>query len=343
MRLVLANRSGPDPPCYAMRTATRIVALLGFTPLLMLLTPQIRGQQLIFDTPDSARSLLTTRDAFVERLSPFDRAARMKTNGVVTEAQFLDFVGASVLDWRPAERERLEAAFELIRPGLNRLGPPLPRTLRLIKTSGREEGNAPYTRGDAIVLPDKTVSRPGANLGGILAHELFHVVSRANPALRDRLYSVIGFEPCGEVLHPLNLRGRRITNPDAPINAHAIAVEVGGDKVLAVPILYSSAASYDAAKGGEFFSYLQVELLLIRRTADGGHRVLEDANGPRLFPIERVTGYHEQIGRNTGYIIHPEEVLADNFALLINAGSRAKSPELLEKLRRVFAAEKRVP
>ncbi len=326
-----------------MPTAARILGFLRSTPLLMILCARVLGQQLIFDTPESARPLLTARDAFVARLSPFDRAARMKTNGIVTETQFLEYVGASVLEWGPAERKRIEAAYELIRPGLKRLGAPLPETVRLIKTSGREEGRAPYTRGNAIVLPESTVERPGANLGAILSHELFHILSRANPALRDRLYAVIGFEPCGEVIHPVALLDRRITNPDAPINAHAIAVEVGGEKLHAVPVLYSSAANYDVGRGGEFFTYLTLELLLVKRTAEGGHLVLEDASGPRLVPIEKVTGYHEQIGSNTGYIIHPEEVVADNFVLLVNGGRTAKSPDVLDRLRRVFEAAKSEP
>lgn len=198
-----------------MRALSRLPFLLRSPALLMLLCSQVLGQQLIFDTHASGRALLTTRDAFVERLSPFDRAARMKTNGIVTEAHFLEFVGASVREWTPAERQRIEAAYELIRPGLKRLGAPLPATVRLIKTSGREEGGAPYTRSNAIVLPESTFSRPGSNLGGILTHELFHILSRANPVLRDQLYAVIGFEPCGEVTHPVRLRNRRLTNPDA--------------------------------------------------------------------------------------------------------------------------------
>jgi hypothetical protein len=66
----------------------------------------------------------------------------------------------------------------------------------------------------------------------MLAHEVFHLLSRSNPALRDRLYAAIGFEPCGEVRHPATLAERRITNPDAPINAHAIEVSLDGERVV---------------------------------------------------------------------------------------------------------------
>jgi hypothetical protein len=303
---------------------------------LLLLAGRLLGQELVFDTPSAARELLGKRDPFIERLSPFDRAARMKTNGPVDEATFLRFVADSVVEWKPGEQDRIRSAFDQIRDGLQRTGVPLPSVIHFIQTTGREEGNAPYTRGNAIIVPSGTVRRPAAQLTGMLAHEVFHILSRSNPALRDRLYAAIGFEPCGEVRHPAILADRRITNPDAPINAHAIEVSLDGERVHGVPILFSTSPTYDAERGGEFFAYLKFELLLVERTPNGGHRVLTDATGPRMVPIEKVTGFHEKIGRNTGYILHPEEVLADNFALIVQGITTAKSPEILDRIRGVL-------
>jgi hypothetical protein len=304
---------------------------------LFLLATRLLGQELVFDTPAAARELLGKRDPFIERLSPFDRSARLKTNGPVDEATFLRFVADSVVEWKPAEIERIRAGFDQIREGLRKTGAPLPPEIHFIQTTGREEGDAQYTRGNAIILPSSSVRRASAQLPRILAHEVFHVLSRSNPALRDRLYAAIGFEPCGEVRHPAALADRRITNPDAPINAHAIGISVDGERVHGVPILFSTSPTYDAERGGEFFAYLKFELLLVERTPDGGHRVLTDASGPRLVPIEKVMGFHEKIGRNTGYILHPEEVLADNFALLVQGVSDVKSPEILERIRAAMA------
>jgi hypothetical protein len=303
---------------------------------LLLLVGRLLGQELVFDTPSAARELLGKRDPFIERLSPFDRAARMKTNGPVDEATFLRFVTDSVVEWNSAEQDRIRSAFDQIREGLLKTGVPLPSVVHFIQTTGREEGNAPYTRGNAIIVPSGTVRRPAAQLTGMLAHEVFHLLSRSNPALRDRLYAAIGFEPCGEVRHPATLAERRITNPDAPINAHAIEVSLDGERVHGVPILFSTSPTYDAERGGEFFAYLKFELLLVERTPDGGHRVLTDATGPRMVPIEKVAGFHEKIGRNTGYILHPEEVLADNFALIVQGITTAKSPEILDRIRGVL-------
>jgi len=42
-----------------------------------------------FASVETARSVLTNRDEFISALSPFDRAARLKTGRVVEEAEFL--------------------------------------------------------------------------------------------------------------------------------------------------------------------------------------------------------------------------------------------------------------
>jgi hypothetical protein len=42
------------------------------------------------------------------------------------------------------------------------------------------------------------------------------------------------------------------------------------------------------------------------------------------------------IGRNTGHIIHPGGILADNFALMVT-GASVETPEVLRRLREVFA------
>jgi hypothetical protein len=160
-----------------------------------------------------------------------------------------------------------------------------------------------------------------------IAHELFHILSRGNPALREKLYESIGFTKCGEVEFPSDLQSRKITNPDAPRNDHAIQLGVGGEEVRAVPILFSNAAKYDVNRGGEFFNYLQMSFLQVPRMS---------SEQPVLAAPEEVSGFFEQIGRNTKYVIHPEEILADNFALLILDEHNVPSPEILEKMRRIL-------
>ena len=44
-----------------------------------------------------------------------------------------------------------------------------------------------------------------------------------------------------------------------------------------------------------------------------------------------------QIGRNTRYIIHPEEILADNFVLLVRGERKVRTPRIIDDLQRVLA------
>lgn len=287
-----------------------------------------------FASVDEGRALLTRKDDFIARLSPFDRSARMKVARAVSEREFLDFVGKNVAAWTPSEAGAVEAAIKKIRPRLAEFALPLPPTIQFIKTTGVEEGGAAYTRADAIVLPQNEFAKKDADLARLICHELFHVLTRENPALRDKLYNVIGFMKCDEVPFPPSLKARKITNPGAPRNDHFIALKVDGEECLAVPILFSSADSYDPKRGGEFFEYLEFEFLIIARSVSP-HQLeprMENAE-PQFLPMKKVSGFFEQVGKNTNYIIHPEEILAENFALLVLGEQNVPSPEILRKLK----------
>jgi hypothetical protein len=97
--------------------------------------------------------------------------------------------------------------------------------------------------------------------------------------------------------------------------------------VRAVPILFSKAAKYDVNSDGEFFNYLQLRFVQVPGMATAQ---------PVLAAPEEISGFFEQVGRNTNYFIHPEEILADNFALLILDEHNVPSPEILEKMRRIL-------
>lgn len=106
-----------------------------------------------FATPVEARTALTTHDDFVTALSPFDRAARLKTRRVISEQAFLAYVGTSVLPWTTAaEKKRVQDAITHIQARFKELDIRFPE-IHFIKTNGKEEGGAAYTRGNVIVLP----------------------------------------------------------------------------------------------------------------------------------------------------------------------------------------------
>ena len=104
-----------------------------------------------------------------------------------------------------------------------------------------------------------------------------------------------------------------------------------------VPILFSTADVYNVERGGEFFEYLNFQFLVAEKTSKPTHPKTQYENSmPKLVEPRDVSGFFEQVGRNTQYIIHPEEILADNFALLILNGENVPSPQILQKTMEVL-------
>jgi hypothetical protein len=212
----------------------------------------------------------------------------------------------------------------------------------MIKTTGAEEGNAAYTRGTAVIIPREELAKAQKNLASMICHELFHILSRQSAELREELYGIIGFTPCDDLEFPKELATRKITNPDAPRNNHFIRLEIEGKKCPAIPVLLSREETYDEARGGEFFEYLDFKFLLVElKSGSKRPEPIYENSAPRLAGPEDVSGFLEQVGKNTQYLIHPEEILADNFALLVLGKKEVQSPEILQKMKAVLTAKRK--
>jgi len=284
---------------------------------------------------EQARALLGVEDDFIKGLSPFDRSARMKTDREVAPEQFLKFVAASALDWKPEEQRAVEAAIKAIAPTVAKLNLKFPKSVLMVKTTGKEEGRASYTRRNAIILPQNFLSSGRGGLEHTVAHELFHILTRNCPELRDVLYATIGFLPCNEIELPGELKARKITNPDAPRNDHYIRVSSDGKQVSVVPILYSAQPKYDVKRGGEFLEYMLARLLVVEKQQDEWRPVRRNGQATCLEETQ-VSQFLEQVGKNTEFTYHPEEILADNFALIVTGRKNLPSAEVAAKLDRLL-------
>lgn len=285
-----------------------------------------------FLSKDAASEYLSGSDEFISSLSMFDMSARMKTDQVINKEKFLIFVADSTLDWSEYEKTKVTKAYSDIKTELLKRNILLPSDISIILTNGKEEGNAAYTRGNAIILQRDKLSTK-TELQRIIAHEMFHIYTRNNHSIKNNLYEIIGFHPVDEFIFPRALSHRKITNPDAPLNNYAIKVEHNDEKLWVAPILFSATNAYIPTKGGEFFDYLQFKLLVL---ADGNENKLYNPDRPRILDLSQVTGYFEQVGKNTNYIIHPEEILADNFALIMSGRINVQSPEIIEGIEHVI-------
>ncbi len=298
--------------------------------------PIAEGTVVRFADVAEGAAALRVRDDYIQQLSPFDLQVRTRTPQPVSEEQFVTFLAQHVLPW--TERD-IAALRPLVEDLARKIAPwklPLPGVILLVKTTGGEEGAAAYCRGPAIILPRNMIEGSQTRLASIFPHELFHVLSNQNPDLRQALYATIGFEPCNEVPLPTPLAALKITNPDAPRNNHYITVTQEGRTMELMPVLIAK-SPFNPTSGGNLFSYLQFRLMELENV--DGRRQARIVNGqPVLHDPDAVPDYHEQIGRNTKYIIHPEEVLADNFVYLINGRQELASPRVVAGMAEVFKA-----
>jgi hypothetical protein len=295
----------------------------------------IAGTRVRFADVEAGRALLTADDEWMRATSGFQRRAVMGSAAPVTLDAFKRWNGDAVRPWSAERRTRWRDALERLAPSFAALRIPLPAEVLLITTNGQESAQAAYTRAHGVVLPELAVT-PGYSDSMLMAHELWHVASRHAPALATRLYAEIGFEAIAELAFPQAWAGMRIANPDAPSNRHAMRVQIDQRSAWVTPVLVAARTTLQA--GETFFNVMQPRLLEVEPGRDGGlsQAVLRDGQ-PLWHTLDGPHDYLRRLGGNTGYVIHHEEAMADNVALLAT-GLRARNPELLARIKAAFEA-----
>ena len=284
---------------------------------------------IVFPDDEKAQSLLQKEDDFTKSWSSFDVQSRLG-DSEGTKAELLALIPKEVLTWREKEKTRIKDIAAEIDAKAKELGWDLrlPDTIYIVKTSGNEEGGAEgYTRSNYIVLKEEAVRGKEKALEHLLSHELFHIISRANPKLRAELYALIGFNIMTPIKYPEEIADLRITNPDATQTDTYISLKLDGKEQDAMMVLYAK----DEYSGGSFFEYLQIGFLAL----DENQQVLMEDGAAKIYGLREAKGFFEQIGRNTQYIIHPEEILAENFSMAL-WGNKAPSPKIIAEIQRIM-------
>lgn len=274
----------------------------------------------------TAAQFTGTADSYSGSFSKFDMEGRMQQKGNFTEQDYLTLAAKEVRNWENDEQDELTSAFTAIETFIkdNNITFHLPDTIMVIKTHGQEEfGAAGYTRGNAIIL---NAEAQGVGTG-LVAHELFHVFSRHNTNTRDKIYSVFGFKKCNPISVTTTLDSLNITNPDCPVIEHYITVD-GEDMVL---ILYSK-KPYNG--GNVFEKYVAVSLLAIEEK-HGQMQPKVRQYKPVIYEFQDKMEIFQQVGFNTPYLLHPEEISAEHFTYLIT-GEQVRQPEYVEQMKKVL-------
>ena len=291
----------------------------------------------VFASVPEAQAVLGARDDYVRATTPLERSAKLKVADPVDEERFVRFMRDKGLEWTDEQRRTLTPLVERLANFLAGMKWELPGRVLLIQSHGGLEDDAAHTRDNAIILPASFYARGPGLLVRVLAHETFHVLTRKNGGLKERLYRAIGFQRCATVVIPPAIARLAITNPDAVESRHTISVRYQGKPVAALPYIRFASTAIDTRQG--FMNQIEVAWLLVDRRGDEC-RARDGAQAGGVAPQE-LEGLFEQVGRNTQYLFHPEEILADNFSLLFLsslAGSQPDfpSPDIIERMRKIL-------
>jgi hypothetical protein len=291
----------------------------------------LNGTVVVFASVPQAQAVLAAEDDWTAATSEIERAALMERAPPAPPAAFRHWQADNVRAWTAAQRRRWSAALAQIAPRINALQVPLPPRVLLVSTTGHESANTPHTRGAAIVLPQQ-IDLQGFSDAQLLAHELFHIVSRHDPALQTRLYREIGFEPVGELQWPAAWAPLRIADQDAPHCRHAMQARVAGRPAWLMPVVVAVKDQPDRSKGETLEHLMQLRLLEVRPGLHGEPtEAVMQGGAPVWHAVQDVPDYLDRLGGNTDYVLHPEETLADNFMWLVSARP-VPNPGLLRRL-----------
>lgn len=282
----------------------------------------------LLDSAQAASTILVDKmDYFFEKITIADMTVQLKKvyDEKVSRKEVLkdykNFLQDDVSSFTASDITFLESIFKEVFDISEQLGDDIfPSQVQLIKMKGKHYGpSVYYTRENVILIPEDVLQEP--NYQGFLEvmfHELFHIYSRLESEKRAALYELIGFQDIGDtrnlVMKP-DLAERVLLNPDGVNYGQKIILATGDTTLQAVPIITSTERRFIPTKTS-FFNYLNFQLYEIKTLDNGKYEVISKEEGTSTLDLAKLPDFFKQIKDNTQYIIHPDEILADNFVIL---------------------------
>lgn len=318
-----------------LRTSAALLALIALPTWAQRAEPV--APQFVFADAAQGSEILGTRDDYVRATAPLERKAKLKTTETVDEERFLQHMRGTTLEWNEEQRKNLAPLIQLLTKFVSGIRWKMPERILLVQSGPALEDGFPHTRANAIIIPARYYQRGPQIMMYLMSHETFHILSRLNPELRETLYAAIGFKRCDTVVIPPEIAALRVTNPDSVESRHTISVRHRGQPVEALPYIRFPSADIDPRQG--FMKQVKVLWLLTDRK--GGECRARTGPEASVDP-EELEGLYDLVGRNTDYLFHPEEIIADNFTGLFAAETATnnkwpvESSDVLEKIRKIL-------
>lgn len=283
-----------------------------------------------FADADEAAALLLGNRAYYDNLTQNDLNFRMQKLDA-TLAELEAFAAEQTLDYTDAEKTRIEQSLALIENNCTERGYALPPIEDIVfaKTTMADECDAySYTHGTQIYLGE-TLMKYGfddnpedqALFDTIIAHELFHCLTRNHPDFRAAMYGILGFTVVdSDYEFAPEIRERMISNPDVEHHNSYATFDINGTPTNCVA-LFTTGKPFEK-KGDSFFDNMLTGLVPI-----------DDMT--TMYTSGDAANFWDVFGRNTKYVVDPEETMADNFSFAVIyglEGKKYKTPEIIQAI-----------
>ena len=238
------------------------------------------------------------------------------------EKQVMDFSeeDIKIIDKTMAEVEKILAVNNIILPEME--------PITFVKTSMLEEdlGAGGYTHGTEIFIGMFELAYYNYEYGPevfleFIVHELFHCLTRSNPEFRKDMYKIINFTVQDEEFEiPPSVMEYYISNPDVEHHNAYATFNINGEDIDCFFALI--ALEPFEKEGDSFFASMATAIVPI------------DGSDTFYLP-EDTSNFYDVVGYNTGYVIDPEECMADNFKYAIIYGPDPElfpNPEIQEAI-----------
>ena len=286
-----------------------------------------------YASASEGKDLLFSNEKYYAGFSQNDLDFRMQKTGATME-EYKALASEQVREFTDEENSLIDGHLEKMATTIRERGytlPPLDEVV-FVKTTMAEECNVSgYTHGTTIFLSANMLAKRAAPNGDsahsaylteTLWHELFHCLTRNNPDFRADMYKLVHFTVHDtDYTLPPSVVEYHISNPDVEHHDSSAVFRINGKDVECFADFITTR---HFEKEGDSFVGLHSTALV---PVDGSDL---------YYTPDQAENFYEVFGRNTEYVIDPEECMADNFSYALTYGTEGKdgngyeSPEIIE-------------
>ena len=258
---------------------------------------------------NKAQEVIIQKDDYLDKLTLFN-IRKITKDKDITKKEFIESLPDKCIDWEDNQIEKILDIEANINFKLAELDFKFNLDVDLVRTNGQDSFDLPYTRSNTIYLPknEDKKQKLGHINSHLIVHEVFHIISRKYPQIRNILYYLMGFKLLNKPFDIERFVPSYVINPDALEYNHYIKVLYNKNTYKAFPVIFFKKNKFK-------WQYL----------------VLLDEEENFIKLVDRSKTTFEYIKYNTGYLSHPEEICAENFRQWIMGSEDLNNPRLLKE------------